>query len=146
MIYTSSPDRGGHHAEVIGRTFNYVATYRGTNEVPREELVRLQKSAQALIHPCDPVRPSEFFGMAVLEAMAAGTPCVISDADALAEVWGGAALVLPRPIRYSRWIDTLDDLLSSPGQWRHMSEVGRQKAQGYSWGKQAGRYLEVATG
>ena len=71
------------------------------------------------IHPCDPVKPSEFFCMSVLEAMAAGTPCVISDADALPELWSQAAIVLPRPIDYSEWTaeveDLMDDTIIAPG-------------------------------
>lgn len=144
VIYTSSPDRGGHHAAVIGRDYDFVATYRGAREVDRDDLERIQLTAQALIHPLDPARPSEFFGMAVLEALAAGTPCVLSDADCLPEVWGEVSIVLPRPIRYSRWIATLDDLLHNRTVWGRMSDAGRAYAARYDWRCQARRYMEVA--
>lgn len=144
VIYTSSPDRGGFHAGVIGGEFRFTATYRGAQELSREGLVVLQQKAQALIHPCDPRRPSEFFCMAVLEALAAGTPCVISDADALPELWGDTAIVLPRPIRYTEWVDTVAELLTDKRRWAKLSEAGRLKAEPFDWHRQAVRYMEAA--
>lgn len=144
VIYTSSPDRGGHHAEVIGPNFDYLATYRGKREVVRDALVSYQRTAKVLIHPCDPVRPSEAFCMSVLEALAAGTPCVISDADALPELWGEVATVLPRPIRYSAWLNEIETLIRDRDRWQSQSERGRALARDYSWPAVAAKYLEVA--
>ena len=144
VIYTSSPDRGGAHAGVIGGEFNFVATYRGANELERPALVDLQKRAKALIHPCDPLRPSEFFCMAVLEALAAGTPCVISDADALPELWGEVAIVLPRPIRYTQWLETVSGLITDKPRWEKISRASRDFAKRYDWRQVTRRYLEAA--
>lgn len=146
VIYTSSPDRGGHHAEIVGRGFDFVATYRGRNELGRRELRELQQTAMVQAHPCDPVRPSEFFCMSILEAMAAGTPCVVSDADCLPEVWGDTAVVLPRPVDYAEWSEVLEWLIDDEPEWRRMSEAGRRKAAGYDWPIVAAKYMEVARG
>lgn len=143
VIYTSSPDRGGLHAGIIGRTFDFHPTYRGEREVTRHELIALQRTAMALIHPYDAPRESEFFCMAVLEAMAAGTPCVVSDGGALPELWGTAAIVLPLPIRYSQWVATLEALFEDPEEWQNRSDAGRALAARYTWRAQAERLLEV---
>lgn len=140
VIYASSPDRGGYHAQKIGRAFDYLALYGG---LTRADLVLAQQTAQALIHPCDPRRPSEFFCMAVLEAMAAGTPCLISDADALPELWGDAAKVLDRPITYADWADSIETLLNSRTRWQKYQRLGRLRAKDFDWPIVAGRYLAL---
>lgn len=144
VIYTSSPDRGGHHAAVIGKDFDYVATYRGHNELERPDLVRLQRSAMVQIHPYDSPRESEFFCMSVLEALAAGTPCVISDGPALVELWGESSIVLPRPIDYGDWSEVVGELMDDKPMWVEFSAAGKRAAAKYDWPLVAQRYLEVA--
>jgi glycosyltransferase involved in cell wall biosynthesis len=143
IIYTSSPDRGGHHASAIGQGYDFVATYRGRNEITREEMVRLQRTAQVWIHPYDAPRESEFFCLSALEAMAAGTPCVVSDGPALVELWGDTAKVLPRPIRYRDWRDAIDGILDDRDIWSRMSILGIEKAKQYDWSVIGPKYLKA---
>lgn len=143
VLFTSSLDRAPS-AVIIGKAFDFVTTYRGQREVERDELIRLQRLAKVLIHPCEPVRPSEFFCMSVLEALAAGTPVIASDADALKELWGRAAITLPLPIRYREWMDTIEYLLYDIPRWENLSSVGREVAKEYDWSLVARKYLEVA--
>ena len=82
--------------------------------------------------------------MAVLESMAAGTPVVLSDADSMPELWAEAAVMLPRPIRTSVWVETVDRLLATRPLWNKHSEAGRKLAEFYDWPKVAQRYLEAA--
>jgi glycosyltransferase involved in cell wall biosynthesis len=82
--------------------------------------------------------------MAVLEAMAAGTPVVVSDADSMAELWSSAAIVLPRPIDLGLWWETVTELLENPVLWRKYSRLGRMKAAQYDWSLVAQKYLETA--
>lgn len=148
VLCTSSPDRCAS-AAAIGRAFDFVHTYKpvpgyATVEVPRDELVRLQQTAQVLIYPLNPRRPSDFFSMAVLEAMAAGTPVVVSDADSMNELWSDAAVVVHLPIRLGQWVEEIERLLSSEKRWQRYSELGKQKAKHYAWPVVARKYLEVA--
>lgn len=149
VLCTSSPDRCPA-AGAIGRAFDFVHTYKpvpgyATVEVTRDELTSLQLSAQVGIYPYAPTRESDFFSMAALEFLAAGTPLVISDGASLVELWGDAAVVRPRPIRMGEWGEAIDSLIDSPKKWQRYSELGRKKAADYDWPKVAAKYIEVAT-
>lgn len=148
VICTSSPDRCPQ-AAAIGRAFDFVHTYKpvsgySTVQVSREELVRIQGTARVLIYPYDPVRESDFFSMAVLESLCAGTPAVISDGESLVEMWGEAAVVLDRPIDLGEWYETVEELLTNKARWGKHSKMGRRLALKYDWSAVALRYLEAA--
>lgn len=83
--------------------------------------------------------------MAVLEAMAAGTPVVVSDADSMAELWSEAAIVLPRPINLNEWYLAVDELLGNPVLWKAHSLRGKHLAKQYDWPVVARKYLEIAS-
>jgi glycosyltransferase involved in cell wall biosynthesis len=84
--------------------------------------------------------------MAVLEAMAAGTPVVVSDADSMPELWSDAAIVLKRPIDLGEWYETVSEVLDNPVTWKKHSIRGRRLALKYDWPTVALRYLEAARG
>lgn len=152
IICTSSPDRCRAAFDILPffpkHTFTYkpVAGLPPTKQVAREELVTLQKKAAALIYPLDPVRPSDFFSMAVLEAMAAGTPVVVSDADSMPELWADAAIMIPRPVRVREWVDKVDNLIVNKPLWNTHSALGKTLAEQYDWPIVARRYLAAALG
>lgn len=148
VICCSSPDRCPK-AGIIGRGFDFVHSYKQvpgfhTTELDRAELIDLQQTAEVMIYPLDPSRPSDFFSMAVLEAMAAGTPVIVSDADSMTELWAGAAIVLPRPIRLSEWHYTVETILGDRAIWGTRSAVGSHWAAKYDWPLVAQRYLDTA--
>jgi hypothetical protein len=148
VICTSSPDRC-RAAPIIGAAFDFVHSYRPvagcppTVELDRDGLRDLQQTAQVLIYPLDPIRSSDFFSMAVLEALAAGTPVVVSDADSMLELWNDAAAVLSRPIDYGEWMYEVEDLLTDRGRWKRQQARGLQVAARYDWPLVAQRYLGV---
>lgn len=146
VLCTVSPDRAPM-ARMIGEACgDFLHTYKPvpgfkTVELPRPELIRQQLQAQVFIYPYDPTRESDFFSMAILEAMAAGTPCVIADGESHVELWGDAAIVIPRPTDLSTWYERVTEVMENPAKWRKYSRLGRLKAQGYDWTDIASLYL-----
>ena len=147
VVCTSSPDRCPA-ASAIGQGFDFVHTYRPVGgvgqELDRAALIEVQQTAMVHIYPLDPVRPSDFFSMAVLESHAAGTPVITSDRDSMLELWGESAWVIPGDIRLAEWHEAVTELLGNKRLWRVFSEAGRKRAQNFTWDLQAARYLRVA--
>lgn len=80
------------------------------------------------------VQPSlyEGFGLTVIEAMAAGAPCVVADTPALVETAGGAALTFP-PRDVDALARALEALLHDPAQAARLRAAGRGRAALFSW-------------
>jgi glycosyltransferase involved in cell wall biosynthesis len=75
-------------------------------------LAQLYLNAGMLAYPCDPVRPTETYCVTVNEAMAAGCPVIISNADCLPENYGTAACCFPRPIDHEAWANKIVELMT----------------------------------
>jgi glycosyltransferase involved in cell wall biosynthesis len=75
---------------------------------------------------------AEGFGLPVLEAMAAGTPVVTSDAPALVEVGGGAPVVVPRGDAPAL-ARAVAALATDPGERARRAAAGRVRAAEYTW-------------
>ena len=107
------------------------------------DLAVLLARATALLAPAR----SEGFGLPVLEAMAAGTPVVTSDAPALVEVGGGAPLVVPREDA-AALAAAAALLATDPDERSRRSAAGRARAAHYTWERAAvalwALYREVA--
>ena len=83
----------------------------------------------------------EGFGLPALEAIASGTPTVVSNRGALPEVVGDAALVVePDAIAVE---EALALVLEDTELARHLAEIGRARALEFTWERTAAGYLEV---
>lgn len=147
VICTSSPDRCPRAGQ-IGRNFDFRHAYKPvvgfqTEMYERADLLILQRTAQVLIYPLEPSRPSDFFSMAVLEAMAAGTPVICSDGDSMPEMWGEWAVMLANPVRLSQWFLAIEEMLADGPRWARYSALGMSRAADLTWDKQAQRYLDA---
>lgn len=78
----------------------------------------------------------EGFGLPILEAMAAGLPVVASDAQAVQEVAGTGALIVPARETES-WVEALDKVLSDPHFAEDLRERARVVAAGHTWAHSA---------
>lgn len=100
--------------------------------VPDEYLPAIYAGAQALAFPS----LYEGFGLPALEAMACGTPVACSDASALPEVAGEAALYFD-PRNVASIIDALRGLLDDADLRADLEERGLRRAAKFSWSRVA---------
>lgn len=106
----------------------------GVDDAQYAELLR---SAFALVH----ASLDEGFGIPVLEAMALGTPVVLSDIPIFREVGADAAGYFPAtdPDAAAAAIRALED----PAVWRARSARGREVAARYDWDASAAVLMDV---
>ena len=78
----------------------------------------------------------EGFGLPVLEAMAAGTPVVASDASSLPEIAGQAALLVS-PDRAEAHVAAIEAVLTDGALAERLRAAGRVRAAGFTWASSA---------
>lgn len=102
------------------------------------ELDRLYGNASLFVYPS----LHEGFGFPPLEAMRRGIPVMASNVSAMPEVLGdGARLVDPYDVPAMG--DAMDRLLQNGVERRHLSELGRKRAQIYTWSRTAAATVAV---
>lgn len=84
----------------------------------------------------------EGFGLPPLEAMACGTPVIVSNAASLPEVVGNAGILLDADDARG-WVDALRDLLQNNARWNALRASGMQQAKKFSWERAARETLAV---
>jgi glycosyltransferase involved in cell wall biosynthesis len=96
--------------------------------VPDDELVKLYSAADGFAY----LSEYEGFGLPPLEAMAAGTPALVSDRTSLPEVTGGGALVVD-PHDPESVAKALERLLTDRELRSELRTTGREAARRFSW-------------
>jgi len=124
----------GRCAELFAATPEYAPAVLGP--VPDESLPSLVAGAAAFCFPS--VR--EGFGLAALEALAAGVPLVTRSLPVLQEVFGGAARFAADPAGFAA---ALHAALGSPDEQR---ATGRALAARYTWAAAADAHLALYAG
>ena len=100
--------------------------------VAKEELARVYRGAACLLFPSR----YEGFGLPLVEAMASGTPVVAVDEPAVAEVAGGAA-VLVEPGALA------DGVRRALADRERLAVAGLERARAFSWAETARRTSDV---
>jgi len=106
-----------------------------------EELARVYNQASCFVYPS----LYEGFGLPPLEAMACGTPVVVSRAASLPEVCGEAALYC-NPNDPADIAHQIKRLLTDNNLWQSMRQAGLTQAQKYTWEASAKAHMEVLLG
>jgi glycosyltransferase involved in cell wall biosynthesis len=107
--------------------------YRGL--VPPDELARLYRTASAMVFPS----LHEAFGLPPLEAMASGCPVAVSNAGALPEVCGDAAVYFD-PTSADEIAGAISTVLDRPNE---LVARGLERAKLFSWDECARRHEDV---
>ena len=106
--------------------------------VAPETVPALYRAATGLVFPS----LAEGFGQPPLEAMACGTPVAASDAGAVAEACGDAALAFPARDVHSM-AAAMTRLVRDDALRTELREAGLERAGGFAWERSAARHLEV---
>jgi glycosyltransferase involved in cell wall biosynthesis len=113
-------------------------TVRCLGGVPNEELVFLYNAAKLFVLPSF----YEGFGLPPLEAMACGTPVIVSDTSSLPEVVGDAGwLVHPEDVE--GLTVAMYRILSDENLRREMRAKGLKRAATFSWERAARQTIQV---
>jgi glycosyltransferase involved in cell wall biosynthesis len=95
-----------------------------------DELPAVYNLARALAHPAW----YEGFGLPPLEAMACGTPVLVSDRSSLPEVVGDAGMVLPAD-QPEAWRKALEKVIGDTEFAADLRRRGILRAAQFSWGR-----------
>ncbi len=106
--------------------------------VPDDLLHKLYVGARVHVHPAH----YEGFGLPPLEAMACGTPTVVSNVSSLPEVVGDAALMV-NPNDPEELAVALHRVLTDDNLYDELREKGLQRASSFSWDTAAQLTLDV---
>lgn len=106
--------------------------------VTEEEKAELLSKAAVFVCPSF----YEGSGLPVLEAMAAGVPCVVSNRTALPEISGGAALLVD-PDRQDEIAQAMHAVLDDTALANILAERGRARAAQFTWEKTATQVAEI---
>ncbi|MCF6341737.1 MAG: glycosyltransferase family 4 protein [Bacteroidales bacterium] len=109
-----------------------------TGYVKREELPVLYTNARAFIYPSK----YEGFGLPVLEAMACGAPCLVSDSSSLPEVGGEAALYFS-PVDSDKLCSLMIAVNADEGKRDEMRKRSLGQAEKFSWKKCAEEFMDA---
>jgi alpha-1,3-rhamnosyl/mannosyltransferase len=120
-----------------GRTMRRLQHVRYLGYVPEEAMPGLTAGATAFVYPS----LYEGFGFPVVQAMATGVPVITSNSSALAEVAGGAALLID-PRSQSDLHHAMSRLLTSDGLRMALGAAGKAKAERFHWERCAERSLK----
>jgi len=125
--------RAALEAQIRARGLEGVARLLGD----RRDVAALLAAADAFAFPS----VSEGFGVALLEAMAFGTPCITSDLDIVREVAGTESVVLVPPRSADALADAVVALARDPERRRQLSAAAQRRARTFDLNG-AARHLE----
>lgn len=109
-----------------------------TNHASYSDLPYFYNNADVFIYPS----LFEGFGLPPLEAMACGTPVIVSNVTAIPEIVGDAALFVD-PYDISSIAEGIDRLVSSDNLKKDLIKKGFQRAKQFSWKETAKNTLSL---
>ncbi len=117
----------------LSRHVHYVGS------VPDEDLAQFYSGSELYVYPS----LHEGFGIPCLEAMACGTPIIISPSGALPEIAGDAALVMRHPTDVDGLADLIQSVLLDAALRQDLIQRGFRRAGQFSWERSAQQMLDI---
>lgn len=106
--------------------------------IPGDDLPAVYSGAEVFVFPS----LYEGFGLPPLEAMACGTPCVVSNSSSLPEVTGSAALLF-NPTSLDNFEECVLRVLTDPELRENLRRQGLERAARFRWSCSAQETLQV---
>lgn len=131
---------GPHESDLkmLARTLGIHDRIRWLGHVPDKDLPALYRNAVALLQPSI----IEGFGLPVAEAMACGTPAIVSDGGSLPEIVGDVMPVLS-PLDEEGWARTLERLLLEPVYREQLARAAHERANAFRLEETTDRMLAL---
>jgi glycosyltransferase involved in cell wall biosynthesis len=126
------------HYKMLVREFKDNPSIHRLGFVPERDLVAIYNLATVYIQPSY----YEGFGLPVLEAMACGTPVIVSKTNALVEVAGSAGVVVDHNDK-KQFAETIVKVFNDASLRAKMIREGLKRAAEFSWKKAAKETVEV---
>jgi glycosyltransferase involved in cell wall biosynthesis len=111
---------------------------RFLRSIPNEDLLHLYNAAGVLAHPA----LYEGFGLTPLEAMACGTPVIVSNTSSLPEVVGDAGLLV-EPRNVDAWAAALWRVFADDALRDELSQKALARSHYFSWERTARQTLRI---
>jgi phosphatidylinositol alpha-mannosyltransferase len=128
-VYERMAKSTGHQVTFVGRVNGNRPTYY----------------SRADLYLCPTTMAS--FGVTLLEAMACGTPLLVSDITGFRElVGGGAEAVMVHKDDPAAWADAIIGLLGDESRRKAMGAAGLTKSEGFAWPRIAAQVIGVYRG
>ncbi len=128
LVLAGKPDPELLRRDPDLRTAGNDANIRFLMEIPSQDLPLLYTAASAFVLPS----LYEGFGLTVLEAMACGTPVLLSNKSCLPEIAGDAAAYFDTD-QDASLADALQNILQGQHNRKHLREAGLKRASTFSW-------------
>lgn len=130
--HRTNPNEVGKRLREVVYGFGYPGVF-GHGAVDQHTLAIAQSESSVLAYPMDTEFPTEGFCITVLENMAAGNTCILSDCDCLPEVYGDTAMILRRPINHDEWTNAIVGTMNGTLDVAPFIKAGRLLASKMTW-------------
>jgi len=137
LVVVGSP-RWGEETLAVLKTLRTREDILLAGPVPATDLPPLYAGADCFVFPSR----YEGFGLPVLEAMACGTPVIVSDRGALPEVAGGAG-ILVNPGKPEALADAMQRVTRDPELRSRLAKAGLAQAARFSWDRSTAGLLTL---
>jgi glycosyltransferase involved in cell wall biosynthesis len=133
-------EKRGHYRQIVNEVHSHGldAQILFPGFIPDDDLPAVYSMAAVFVFPS----LYEGFGLPPLEAMACGTPCVVSNSSSLPEVTGSAALLF-NPTSPDGFEDCMMQVLTQPELAESLRQAGLRQAALFPWSRAAEEALQV---
>ena len=139
MVFVGRTDWGGYaQLKDLVNELSLSDRVHFTGYVEQDRLPALYRRAELFVFPA----LSEGFGLPLLEAMAAGAPCMVSDIAPFREIGGDRVAYFPGNSG-DEIADGLERVLADPSRLASLGEAGRTHARQFTWQRTAEETLRL---